>query len=148
MEQKVQVSFSTDSQGFISQECPSCKGRFKVQVKNGSHHAVSHCPYCGSGSDNGWLTKEQRAYALGVVSDKVVSPILDDFTRKLNRMNRPGSLVSFKGSHKRSPTPPKPVESEDSLSLFAFPCCGEPVKYEGSATELFCIVCGNEVKVS
>lgn len=148
MEQKVQVSFSADSQGFISQECPSCERRFKVQVNNGSDHAVSHCPYCGSGSDNGWLTKEQRAYALGVVSDEVVSPMLDDFTRKLNRMNRPGGLVSFKGSYKRSATPAKPAELEDSLPLFTFPCCGEPVRYEGSAAELFCIVCGKKAETS
>lgn len=141
MEKQIQVSFSTDADGFISQQCPSCTRRFKVRVDD-SGNAVSHCPYCGSGTDDGWLTEEQRAYAMGVVAEQAVDPLMEQFSRSLNRMNRPGGLIKVSGHYKKSARPSKPVESDEPMPQFNASCCGEPVKHDGLATELFCIVCG------
>lgn len=148
MEQRIEVSFSTDADGFISQQCPSCERRFKVRVDDEGGQTVGHCPYCGVASEDGWLTEEQRAYAMGVVAEQAVAPILEGFTRDLERLNRPGSLISFSGHFEKSVPPPKPVESDEPMPLITPPCCGEPVKHDGSVAEIFCVVCGKKAVVS
>lgn len=146
MEQQIRVSFTTDADGFISQQCPSCFRRFKVRVDD-SGHSVSHCPYCGSGTENGWLTEEQHEYAMGVVAEQAIDPMMEEFSRSLNRMNRPGGLIKVSGRYEKPARPPKPVESDEPMPLFTPSCCGEAVKHDGSAPELFCVVCGTRESV-
>jgi hypothetical protein len=147
MEQSIRVSFPTDADGFVSQQCPSCNRRFKIRVDD-SGNAVSHCPYCGSGTENGWLTEEQRAYAMGVVAEQTIDPMMEQFSRSLSRMNRPGGFIKVSGSYKKSPRPPQPGESDEPMPVFTASCCNEPVKHDGSASELFCIVCGKRESLS
>lgn len=142
MEERIQVSFSTDDEGFISQQCPSCSRRFKIRVDDESNQTVNHCPYCGSPSEDGWLTEEQRAYAMGVVTQQAIDPILERFSRGLNRLNRPGSLITVSGRYEKTVPPSKPVETGEPMPLFTPPCCNEPVKHDGSTLHLFCVVCG------
>jgi len=142
MEERIEVSFSTDNDGFISQQCPSCSRRFKVKVEEESDNSVNFCPYCGSKSDEGWLTEEQHAYAMGVVEERFVDPMLDDFSRDLERMNRPGGFITVSGHHEKSEKPPRPVESDEPMPVFIAPCCNEAVKHDGSVASLHCVVCG------
>lgn len=148
MEHRIEVSFPSDSDGFISQQCPSCTKRFKVCVDDESDHSVNFCPYCGGQSENGWLTEGQEAYAMGVVTEQVVDPMLEDFTRELEGLNRPGGLLSVTGSFERTIPPPKPVESDDPMPVFTSVCCNEPVKHDGSTATLHCVVCGKPAPAS
>jgi hypothetical protein len=142
--QRIQVSFPSDGDGFISQQCPSCSGRFKVPVDESSEESLNFCPYCGRESTEGWLTDEQEAYAMGQVSEQVVTPMLEEFTRSLNGLNRPGGLLRVTGSYERSPTPPQPLESDEPMPVFVAPCCNRPVKHDGSSEVLFCVACGSQ----
>ena len=144
MEENVSVSFPTDSGGFISQQCPTCERRFKIRVDDNGHE-VSHCPYCGSGTENGWLTEEQQAYAMGVVAEQAIDPIMEEFSRSLNR---PGGLIKVSGSYDKSPRPPVPVESEEPMPVFTPSCCKEPVKHDGESSALFCVICGAQEYLS
>ena len=148
MEHRIEVSFSSDSDGFISQQCPSCTRRFKVRIDHESNHSVNYCPYCGRQSEEGWLTEEQHAYAMSVVAEQVVDPMLEDFTRELEGLNRPGGFLSVTGSFERTVSPPKPVESDGLMSVFTAPCCDEPVKHDGSAAALHCIICGKSAETA
>jgi hypothetical protein len=148
MEQRIQVSFSTDGEGFISQRCPSCNRKFKIRINEEGDDSLTHCPYCGCESEEGWLTEEQEAYALGVFAQQAVDPMLEEFTRELNRMNHPGGLISVSGHYEKTNPPPKPVESDEPMPLIIFACCGEQVKHDGSLSQLFCIACGKMVDVS
>src|SRR4051794_17454461 len=78
VEHRIEVSFPSDGDGFIGQQCPSCAKRFKVRVDDESDHSANFCPYCGIQSDDGWLTEEQEAYAMGVASEQGVDPMLED----------------------------------------------------------------------
>jgi hypothetical protein len=118
MEHRIEVSFPSDGDGFFSQQCPSCTKRFKVRVDDESDHSANFCPYCGVRSEDGWLTEEQEAYAMGVVSEQVVDPMLEDFTRELEGLNRPDGFLSVTGSFERTMPPPKPVESNDPMPVF------------------------------
>jgi hypothetical protein len=142
MGHRIEVSFPSDGDGFVSQQCPSCTKRFKVRVDDESDHSANFCPYCGVRSEDGWLTEEQEAYAMGVVSEQVVDPMLEDFTHELESLNRPDGFLSVTGNFERTVPPPKPVESNDPMPVFTSPCCDEPVKHDGSAALLHCVVCG------
>lgn len=141
------VSVKTDADGFISQQCPSCDRRFKVKFGEGSSNPVSFCPYCGH-ADSGWWTEEQRAYCTSVVNEEVVRPMLDDFRRSINRMNRPGSLVQMSANVKHDQPAPEPVESNEPMPLAQFTCCGERIKHDGSMSQLYCIICGTMMDVA
>ena len=77
----MKVSLPTDSDGFLSQECPFCEQRFKVLFGQGSQEPVSHCPYCGHIGQQGWLTKAQQDYVTAVATDVVVAPELNKLER-------------------------------------------------------------------
>ena len=147
MEEGVSISFPTDSGGYISQQCPTCERRFKIRVDDNGQE-VNHCPYCGSGAENGWLTEEQQAYAVAVVAEQAIDPIIEEFSRGLDRMNRPGGLIKVSGSYNKSPLPPVPVESEEPMPLFTPSCCKKPVKHDGESSALFCVVCGAQESLS
>jgi len=142
------VSLSTDADGFVSQECPVCRRRFKVVFGEGSDRPIGHCSYCGHTGRDCWWTRQQAAYLRGVVGERVVDPMLDDFARSINRMNRAGSLVQMKASVKRNPRSRRPVEPSDSMAVVTFRCCGERIKHDGSTRQLYCVICGKLIDVA
>ncbi len=141
MEQHVKVSLSTDSDGFTSQECPSCHRVFKVVFGEGSGRPIGFCPYCGHAGQGCWWTQQQADYLTGVAGEKLVGPILDEFARDMKRLNRPGSLISFDVDVKRGSVPRQPLESEAIMAIVTFGCCGERLKHDGSQSQLHCIIC-------
>ena len=147
MEENFSISFPTDGEGFISQQCPTCERRFKTRVDDDAQE-VAHCPYCSSGTENGWLTEEQQAYAIAVVAEQSIDPIMEEFSRSLGQLNQPGGLIKVSGSYDKSPLPPVPVESEGPMPVFTPSCCKEPVKHDGRSSALFCVVCGAQESLS
>ena len=141
------VTLATDSDGFVSQECPVCARRFKVVFGEGSEQPISHCPYCGHSGQNCWWTQDQADYLTGVAGEEFVDPLLDDFARRINRSNRPGGLVRFSAKVTHGPRPSQPTESDAPMPILTFRCCGERVKHDGSAATLHCVICGASTNV-
>jgi len=138
----IQVSLNTDADGFLSQECPTCAKRFKVVYGQGSDRPVSFCPYCGHEGQQCWWTPEQAAYFQGVVGDRVVTPMLDDFARNINRMGRPGDFLRMKAAVSHNPPAAAPAEPDGAMVLATFVCCGETIKHDGSVDHVHCVICG------
>ena len=138
----VTVSISTDSDGFVSQECPACSKRFKVVFDEGSDQPIGHCPYCGHTGQNCWWTQEQADYLTAIAGEEIAGPLLDDFARKINRMSRPGDFLKVNAKVKHEPRPPKPGEPDGPMAVATFDCCGERIKHDGSASTLHCVICG------
>lgn len=141
----VDVKFNTDSDGFISQQCPACKGRFKAQYGAGSDKPLAHCPYCGHHGET-WFTNEQQHYIESMLKSEVLLPELKKFGRDLERsMNRSGSSVSFKANRNlHAPRPTAPQEPNDSWPKHTFTCCGETIKHHPSAAPTHCVICGTK----
>lgn len=140
----VSISFELDSDGFMSQECPSCAKRFKVLFTNGEEKGsgpLGHCPYCGHKGEGCWWTAAQAKY----IEDSVVAPFEDELSRVMRDLSRPsrsGSIkIDFKGTGTRA-RPVKPVEPDDPMPIILFACHNEKVKHDGSMDELRCIICG------
>lgn len=143
----VEVSFRTDSDGFLSRQCPKCVRRFKSISGEGSDQPISCCPYCGHRDRGNWLTDEQTKYAMAVAADAVITPELNKMARKFNRQLGGGGLLKISMDVKRGSKPRAPVESNNSMLIVRFACCNERIKHDGRATALHCVICGKQSNV-
>jgi len=141
----LQVSFPTDSDGFLSQECPSCEQRFKVLFGHGSEEPISYCPYCGYNGRQCWYTQEQVAYIQAVAANMVLAPELKNLERQLEGASKGFLKVDVKSNFSK-PSPP-PIETDDAFDILHFPCCNETVKATRHNRH-FCIICGTEIDMS
>ena len=142
------ISFATDKDGFVSQECPSCSGRFKVQFGEGSDKPISFCPYCSHHGQDCWWTPEQAEYIQQVAQNmatQVIDRELDNMARSINHSGR-GNITMTRSARRRGNTPNRPEELDLDLPITEFACCGERVKLFESEAPISCIICGNTDK--
>lgn len=138
----VTVSLPTDSDGFVSQECPACDKLFKVIFGEGSQRPIGHCPYCGHADQDCWWTQAQADYLAATAGREIAGPLLDDFARRVNRANSSGGLLKISAKVQHDPRPSQPEEPDEPMSVASFPCCGERIKHDGATASLHCIICG------
>lgn len=147
MTDQFSVSIQTDDDGFLSQECPDCQRRFKVNFREGSDQPISFCPYCGHNDTGCWWTPEQAEYLSAKAAEEVVGPELEKMARDFNRSSS-GGLISMNMKVGHSPIPPAPEEPSDDWPVVTFECCGERIKHDGQDSELRCVICGKAVAAS
>jgi hypothetical protein len=141
----MQVSFPTDTDGFLSQECPSCEQRFKVRFGEGSEEPISFCPYCGHKGRDCWYTKEQVAYIKAVAANRVLGPELKKLESEMKRASGGLLKIDIKTDLPRAGSPP--METDEPLEILRFPCCNETVKLTRHERH-YCIICGKETDVA
>jgi len=137
----LEVSFPTDADGFLSQECPSCEQRFKVMFGEGRDEPVSYCPYCGHNGEECWHTQEQVDHLEAVAANVVLPRELKKLERQLKGASQ-GLLKLDIKSNLPAPSSP-PMEADDALDILHFPCCNETIKATRHERH-FCIICGTE----
>lgn len=148
MDTSVTVSLPTDSDGFVTQECPACSKHFKAVFGEGSDRPISHCPYCGHVNQDCWWTQAQAEYLAAAAGQEIVGPLLDDFTQGINRISKPGDFLKLSAKVEHGPRPTAPEELDTPMAVANFDCCGERIKHDGSSTTLHCIICGTAMMVS
>ena len=141
----MEVNFPTDSDGFLSQECPSCAKRFKVCFGQGSKEPISYCPYCRHNEQDCWFTQNQIEHVQAIAASTVVAPELDKLAREFERMS--GGFAKLDMSSNITEASISPMETDDDLRALRLPCCGEIVKVE-QKQEYYCIICGGEVNMA
>ncbi len=140
------VSLKTASEGFLSQECPECRKRFKVQFTgDGTGKALSFCPYCGHEGQDCWWTQTQADYFAALAGQELVVPELKKMAQRLERSSRGGPL-QFKANVQSDPAPRTPVEADEPWPTKRFACCDESAKHDGTQDDLHCPICGELVK--
>ncbi len=130
----MEISFPTDSDGFLSQECPSCEQQFKVCFGEGSDEQISCCPYCGHKGQQCWYTKEQVEHLSAVAKSVALSKLQQSL----------GGKVTGRIS---APQTPPPIDPDSDLPILNFPCCNETIKAL-QHSKLFCIICGKEIDLN
>lgn len=139
------MNFPTDTDGFLSQECPSCEQQFKVIFGQGSEEPISYCPYCGYNGEDCWYTQPQLEHIQSVVFSTVLAPELKKLDRQVKGMSKGFLKIDMKSN---LPTPSVvPIDTDDLFEIFHFPCCGETVK-AARGDNLFCIICGTEINMT
>lgn len=136
------VLLNTDSEGFISRECPTCSKRFKVKyTEEETGKVLSFCPYCGHEGRDCWWTQEQADYITALVSAKLVLPELEKSAQAMERATR-GGPIQFKAKVQSVAVPPAPIESDEPWPTKYFACCDEPVKHDATTDRVRCSICG------
>ena len=141
----MEINLPTDTDGFLSQECPSCKQRFKVIFGQGSEEPISYCPYCGHNGQNCWFTQAQADYIQSVAANVALVPELKKLERQLKGMSK-GFLKVSTTSNLPKPSS-APMETDDPLDILHLPCCNETVKVTRHE-RYFCIICGMEIDMT
>lgn len=145
---KIDVSLNVDGEGFISQECPSCKRRFKIQVDDGQERPIRFCPYCDHSGEGCWWTPEQADYLTALAAAHVVAPEIEEMARDFNRRTSGNQVLRMKMSIEKPRVPNPPSESDDGLEIQKFSCCGVLIKHDGQNVDLFCVLCGTDTTQS
>lgn len=141
----MQVSLPSDTDGFLSQECPSCEQRFKVRFDGGSPEPISFCPYCGHEGRDCWYTKEQAAHIRAVATDQILGPELRRLGQEMKRASGGWLKIDMRSDLPEAGSPP--MERDDALDILRFPCCNETVKLARHDNH-FCIICGKEMDMA
>jgi hypothetical protein len=87
----VSVTLPTDENGMVGRQCPSekCGQYFKVKLGTGLKTSIMTCPYCGwSGESSNFTTADQLEYAKSMAIRQVLDPVLYDFKRNVESLNR------------------------------------------------------------
>lgn len=141
----IPVSFPTDDDGFLSQQCPSCQQRFMVRFGQGSDKPISYCPYCAHHEQDCWWTEEQSEYFQSVAIAEVVAPELRKLEQTAKSVEK--STGGFLRMSVRSDVPERPIEPPpeplSQLKIKRFRCCGEDVKVDSRRVH-YCIICGRK----
>ena len=142
---KMQIGLSTDNDGFLSQECPSCERVFKIRPGEGAEGTIGHCPYCQHDGEDCWLTKEQVEYVKAVTFPRV-SRMVDDMLADAFRNTKSIKFTPSR-SHRDSSVPSSsPVESDETMPVHVF-SSGEEIKHDSRNVTLRCPVTGVEERV-
>ena len=141
----MEVSFSTDADGFLSQECPSCEQRFKVIFGEGSEEPISYCPYCGYNGQNCWYTQEQVDYMQTVAANTALAPEFKKLERQMKRASKEFLKIEMKTDLPKPPPPP--METDAPFDILHFPCCNETIKATRHERH-YCIICGTEIDMT
>ena len=141
----MEISFPTDTDGFLLQECPSCDQRFKVIFGQGSEEPISFCPYCSYNGQGCWFTQDQANHIQAMAVDTVLAPELRKFEQRLKGTSKGLFRLDMKSN---LPKPSSaPMETDDPFDILHFPCCKETVKVDRQQKH-FCIICGMEVDMT
>lgn len=141
----MEISFPTDTDGFLSQECPSCNQRFKVIFGQGSEEPISFCPYCGYNDQGCWYTQDQVDHIQAMAADTIIAPELRKIEQKFKRTSNGFFELDIKSN---LPKPSiAPMETDDPFDILHFPCCKETVKVDKQQKH-FCLICGMEVDMT
>ncbi|MCG7851554.1 MAG: toll/interleukin-1 receptor domain-containing protein [Methanosarcinaceae archaeon] len=141
----MKINFPTDSDGYLSQECPSCAQRFKVHFGEGSEEPISFCPYCGKKGHDCWYTQDQVEYIQAVATGVVLSPELKKLEREMKKASGGFIKIDMKTDLPQVGAPP--METDDALDVLRFPCCNETIKVTRHDRH-FCIICGKEMDMA
>jgi hypothetical protein len=127
MKQTIEVSLTTDEDGFFTQECDVCHWRFKVKAKQVQTAPHKYCPYCAIEAKD-FFTTEQRQYFKDVVKAQQVLALLRKHSSDFGFSE---GFVSVEGSYRVQPTaiPPKEIDYIIVNKKF-LQCCGKIIKLD------------------
>ena len=135
------INFETDADGFLSQECPSCRRRFKALFDERSDTVLSFCPYCRHTGEDNWLTPEQLDYVRSVATEVAIRPQLEQLKREI--AGSASGMIDIQVTEDIPDAVPPPLETIDDYDTIYFQCCTETIKAE-RRNRHYCVICGRE----
>jgi hypothetical protein len=143
---KKKIEIPSDSDGFITLECPYCNSRFKLTVDFLEERPIIDlfCPCCGLKHDpsNFLLMREDVSEQVEIVAHNIVADLLNQFSANLQR-NINSKSVKFKAG---SPIPSEAEKSlweREEMEDLTLKCCDVRVKVKYPQHDcIYCPECG------
>ena len=149
-ERELSISVPLDEDGFLRRECPTCEREFKWLYSESEDDAAEvdnagyFCPYCAvQAPSSAWWTHAQLERRQAIAAHEFLGPELKKLGKSIERMNRPGGLISA-SFDVDLPDVPESNAEDNSGRRVDFPCHPEePVKVDEAWTKpVHCLVCG------
>ena len=145
----IEVTIYTDSDGFITMECPYCGLEFKLAAEdvNNDDSPTSElfCPYCGLANDPSRFISQDTMNALMVKTSNYAADILNNaLLGTARQVNRKKGLIRMEVNPIES-QPEKDVKEKDGVeTIFQCRACEHGVKVIHSAglSKIYCPYCG------
>ena len=145
-EERITLPVPSDSEGFVSFDCPLCGFRFKLNAQEVQEAPESqlYCPYCGIPSDQVSFISQDVIEAGVRRLEDLVRQRINAYANRLARSSRGSRAIEFKPGRPLPPVPEKPLVEDESLVAIEFPCCSKHVKtFQSKETApVYCPYCG------
>lgn len=144
MSETFTLTIPADEDGFILQQCPKCKSRFKLTVSDfqSDEAAEIWCPACGLISES-YFTDD----VIELAKTKALNMFMDEMHAQFKDMERKtkGKPVSIKAGKKPTHEPENALsKTTEPFVIVETPCCNKPVKlsYREKESVYYCPFCG------
>jgi hypothetical protein len=146
------VEIPTDDDGFLGQQCPSCRALFRLDADD--YEALPDdielwCAYCGGRGDTGdFLTEQQMdriQSAVGDLGEQIIGNALDEIFGGIARKSRsrPRHGFGIEVTYKSTPFSPKALPGIDEEALVRVRNCVRcSLRYAVFGEHRFCPSCG------
>ncbi len=145
-EEEYQITFPTDSDGFVGFRCSSCGYRFRLSTEefSAADGIEMFCPACGLPNvPCSFITDEMTEY-VEAFAESIMAEKLNAMFDNMERQCRSSKALTFKrGKRLAEDRPVLPSEPDDLISV-CFPCCGRRAKVGATsdAEDVYCPYCG------
>lgn len=142
----ISINIPTDSDGFISLQCPFCKDKFKLTSQDFQSDELTYifCPYCGLQDKlNNFITDEVREQIKIIAMNEAKSMINNSFKR-LQRKTKSNTFLSLKLNKSLKMEQENILFEIDSLEIAQLNCCKLTIKVDSLAklSGIYCPLCG------
>jgi uncharacterized C2H2 Zn-finger protein len=140
------ISIPSDSDGFITLECPYCGGRFKLTVGFLEERSIIDlfCPHCGLKHEPvNFLMREDVREQTEILMHNLVADMLGQFSQNLER-NLNSKHMSFTADKQIVPKANKNLWEREEKELLTLKCCDLQIKIDRVNHQdfIYCPECG------
>lgn len=147
----LEMTIQSDSEGYVTFECPYCESQFKLSVDECQNEADIYenfyCPYCGlMGDRNNFYTKE----AIQEIQNRIYNLMTQTVNKELNKMSRQlkkSKFLSIKVNKLKEVATNEIVDKDTVEEVFQCSLCGkhEKVIYCLGVSKIYCAYCGSDL---
>jgi sarcosine oxidase delta subunit len=145
-ERSTQISIPTDSDGFLSFECPFCEERFKLAANEVQEDDVFvlHCPICGLNDDAQSFLSSGVIEAAQTAAMNLAYDAINEAMKGWERRSRSSDLIRFKAGSPLKHEPEKVLIEDEAFELHEFACCDRSAKVQpiDEVAGVYCPYCG------
>jgi uncharacterized protein YbaR (Trm112 family) len=140
------ISIKSDSDGFITLECPYCKGRFKLTVDFLEERSIIDlfCPHCGLKHELvNFLMREDVIEQAEILAHNLIADMLGQFSKDLER-NISSKHISFTAGEPIASKAEKNLWEREEMEILTLKCCNFQIKLDRANHQhfIYCPECG------